>query len=84
MPSWFLSHREVNKYLYHRHEASLSQFVPDFSVLVPYTLTACTSAADILSSEPPIVTAPFHPALNMPLFEEFSLSSCMLISSVYS
>lgn len=59
-------HRQVEEYSHRHHNVPMRSYVPDLPELVPYTLTACSSAANMLSVEPPFVAASPHPASGVP------------------
>lgn len=81
--SWFSMHRGVDKYMYQRHAFSLFQHVLYFLVFVSSMLVTCTSAATVLSAEPPIVAAPFHSDLNMPVAVALHCyAACMFFCSI--
>lgn len=47
--------RQVDEYMQCQRQISMPPYVSEFPIFVPYTLTACFSAADILPAKPQAV-----------------------------
>lgn len=67
VPLTSLMQCKADEYMHHLHKVPMPQCVSDFPVFVPNRRTASTSAARILSAEPPTVTVLY--ALDMPASE---------------
>lgn len=76
MSLWSMWLREPVAYMHHRQKIPLPRFVSGFFVFVSYTLTACTSAANISLVETPVIAASFFPVLDMPNSEAVTITLC--------
>lgn len=47
--------------MHRQYTVHIPSYVFDFLAFIPYTLTECASAADMLAAEFPVVAAPFQP-----------------------
>lgn len=84
VPSWSLLHCQADEFIHRQYNVFTPSYVLDFLAFVPYTLTACLSAANMLQVESPDVAVPLHSASGTPTSEapNFQAVCAFLLSAL--